>query len=877
MVKKSDFINADEVKAGVLTPDAVYWGDELVWSSTGPPTITTNALPAMYRNTAFSRQISAVGTQPITQAVTAGSLPAGLTLSSAGLLSGTPTAEGAFSFTVTATNAEGFDTQAFSGTVLAQLVAPSITTTSLAGSLNVGSVFSQTITATGNPTPSFSVTAGALPAGFTLSSAGVLSGTPTTEGAFAFTVRATNSSGFDTQAFSGTVGPELTYPPALDEAVLWLDADYSVAGEPRAINQGTGGSVLNAKYGSVLGAYVYDGALNQGETTIGANNASTPSTASLQISGDVSFFWDCTLQNWTVCGNSVVIGKRSGSSGEYCVRHTGSNAGRITLFYYEGATIRLFSSDPPTTPGLVNGARYQFAATITANEGGNAVCRFYYREPTATTWEDFGTSTLTGTPRNATATAVAVCVGSESIGFGPGIAGTVIHRAMIQGGVTTDFDAPVLDVDMANVADYATSFTATTGQTVTVNSTTVDTNDPLFLPHDGENYVHFPGATGNCLSTPTAAAYDMADNLDLSARIVVSNEAGTFIAREDPFAERSWWFAWSGTPYSLRASFTAPGGASYAPISSIGLTDAGYVPGDVVWVRVTFESGVVKFWHAPDQAGAPSSWTQLGSTMDGSATLTTLYQGSSAINIGAFRGGGIGPLRGSLHRTIVRNGIGGTVVFDFNAAADITSAGATSFTATSGQTVTVKRSTAGRKTALVTRPIWLFGTDDYLEVADNALFDFDGDVAFLAIFRDWATRVTNTTVFGQSGLNIGDASGWRVSTNGATAFRIDVRDTLGAGAIPSLPDTPGGAMKAIGAVLERAVNEYRTYRNTTLNSTADSSTWVTIETTSTLPVRVGARSNSATGMDMECIAVAVWRRALTTDEIAAINTYYGTA
>ena len=50
--------------------------------------------------------------------------------------------------------------------------------------------------------------------------------------------------------------PSRSYPAAFDEATLWLDARYSQAGEPRVINQGTGGSVLDAKYGSVLGAYV---------------------------------------------------------------------------------------------------------------------------------------------------------------------------------------------------------------------------------------------------------------------------------------------------------------------------------------------------------------------------------------------------------------------------------------------------------------------------------------------------------------------------------------------------------------------------------------------------------------------------------------------
>ena len=64
--------------------------------------------------------------------------------------------------------------------------------------------YNQTLTATGGTAPyTFAVSVGALPAGVTLSSAGVLSGTPTVSGTFAFTVRATDNLGFQgTRAYS---------------------------------------------------------------------------------------------------------------------------------------------------------------------------------------------------------------------------------------------------------------------------------------------------------------------------------------------------------------------------------------------------------------------------------------------------------------------------------------------------------------------------------------------------------------------------------------------------------------------------------------------------------------------------------------------------
>src|SRR5262249_43332016 len=61
---------------------------------------------------------------PLTFAVTAGTLPAGLSLSTAGVLSGTPTAAGTFTFAVTASNLAGFGTQQYS--VIIQAASASI-------------------------------------------------------------------------------------------------------------------------------------------------------------------------------------------------------------------------------------------------------------------------------------------------------------------------------------------------------------------------------------------------------------------------------------------------------------------------------------------------------------------------------------------------------------------------------------------------------------------------------------------------------------------------------------------------------------------------------------------------------------------------------
>ena len=103
-------------------------------------TVTPATLPQMTVGAPFSATLTASGgTAPYTFAVTAGSLPAGLSLSPAGALTGTPTTPGAFSFTVTATDsAASTGIAAYSGTVAAPVPAMPVVAFGMLGVLLVG-------------------------------------------------------------------------------------------------------------------------------------------------------------------------------------------------------------------------------------------------------------------------------------------------------------------------------------------------------------------------------------------------------------------------------------------------------------------------------------------------------------------------------------------------------------------------------------------------------------------------------------------------------------------------------------------------------------------------------------------------------------------
>ena len=159
-----------------------------------PPTVTTTSLPNGTQNAAYSTTLTATGgTTPYSWSITAGALPAGLTLaSSTGVISGTPTGTGTSNITVQVTDANSLTgSKALSLTVVAPL---NITTTSLPNGTQ-NTAFSTTLTATGGTTPySWSITAGTLPTGLTLAAGtGVISGTPTGTGTSNFTVQVTDA------------------------------------------------------------------------------------------------------------------------------------------------------------------------------------------------------------------------------------------------------------------------------------------------------------------------------------------------------------------------------------------------------------------------------------------------------------------------------------------------------------------------------------------------------------------------------------------------------------------------------------------------------------------------------------------------------------
>jgi hypothetical protein len=172
---------------------------------TPAPTITTTSpLPAGVNGTPYSQQLAASGgAGTLSFALSGGTmLPAGLTMSSSGLITGTPSGSNVTAnFTVTVSD-QGTGTPAATASKgLSIHIAPApvllFTTTTLKnGNTNVP--YSDAVVTSGGIAPvTFSITAGALPHGLLLNATtGAITGTPDTTannfGTFRFTVQATD-------------------------------------------------------------------------------------------------------------------------------------------------------------------------------------------------------------------------------------------------------------------------------------------------------------------------------------------------------------------------------------------------------------------------------------------------------------------------------------------------------------------------------------------------------------------------------------------------------------------------------------------------------------------------------------------------------------
>jgi len=195
--------------------------------------VTNQFLPGANQGKWYSFSLTAAGGQPPYRwSLVSGNLPSGLSLSSSGIISGTPASpKGNYSATIRVMDDVGVTrSRVFTITVFERDEAPlSITSPSTLSRGRKGSAYSAALAATGGSKPyRWSLISGSLPPGLSLSGTGTISGTPASTGTYNFVARVTDDNyARQEKEFSLTIG----------------DTDYFFEGEAvfrlLAISRGT--------------------------------------------------------------------------------------------------------------------------------------------------------------------------------------------------------------------------------------------------------------------------------------------------------------------------------------------------------------------------------------------------------------------------------------------------------------------------------------------------------------------------------------------------------------------------------------------------------------------------------------------------------------
>ena len=311
-------------------------GDPLFVSNqnAAPPTITNPGAQSSEQGVAASLTMSAShGAPPLTWAFSG--LPAGLSGTANGVISGTPTTVGTSTITVTVTDSfNNVGTTTFSWTIktAVTVATPSAQTNSTAGAISAVQV-----TASNGVSP-YTWTATGLPPGLSINGSGQVTGTPTTTGTYSSVkVTVTDSAGASatTNAFTWTINP----PPAVTAPAPRTDASGSAVSVQATATGGVGpytwaasnlpaGLTLNTSTGLISGTPSAGTRYLTTLTVTDSKGATANTTFAWTITGGLTISSPSTDRTGDHTGTAVsVLPVATGGSGGYHWSATGLPTG----------------------------------------------------------------------------------------------------------------------------------------------------------------------------------------------------------------------------------------------------------------------------------------------------------------------------------------------------------------------------------------------------------------------------------------------------------------------------------------------------------------------------------------------------------------------
>jgi Putative Ig domain len=247
-----------------------------------PLSITTTSLNSGQTSTAYNATLAATGgTPPYSWTVASGDLPAGLTLSTSGTISGTPMTAGIANFTVQVSDAAATPHSTI-GKLSLTISGGSLKITSVTPPTGtVGTAYQYQLAASGGVPPySWALASGSspLPGGLTVSSAGVVSGTPTASGTFGPQIQVTDATSSNTVSQNLNFSILVSGTPLANGNYAFLFSGSNPQGNLVEIN-----GAFEVSGGAVAVGVYDENVLNQNPVTASGNI--TGGTASIGSNG----------------------------------------------------------------------------------------------------------------------------------------------------------------------------------------------------------------------------------------------------------------------------------------------------------------------------------------------------------------------------------------------------------------------------------------------------------------------------------------------------------------------------------------------------------------------------------------------------------------
>ena len=335
-------------------------------------TVTNPGSQAMTVGAAASLQITATDSasgQTLTYSATG--LPPGLSISSSGLISGTPTTAGTYSVTVTATDTTGASGSA-AFTITVSPAANTVTvTTPGSQAMTVGAAASLQITATDSASgQTLTYSATGLPPGLSISSSGLISGTPTTAGTYSVTVTATDTTGASgSAAFTITVSPAANTVTVTTPGSQAMTVGAAASLQITATDSASGQTLTYSATGLPPGLSISSSGLISGTpTTAGTYSVTVTATDTTGASGSAAFTITVSPAPQVISFTAPATGTVGKSA---TLTATGGGSGNPVVF-----TVDTSSGAGVCNVSGTNGATVTYTAAgscvIDANQAGNA-------------------------------------------------------------------------------------------------------------------------------------------------------------------------------------------------------------------------------------------------------------------------------------------------------------------------------------------------------------------------------------------------------------------------------------------------------------------------------------------------------------------------